>query len=51
METVGLPWERIKNLPCKAGDAGSSPGPGTKILHAMEQLSLWAATSGPTGHN
>ena len=29
----------IKNLPCNAGDMGSIPGWGTKILHALEQLS------------
>ena len=28
----------VKNLPCNAGDAGSTPGPGTKIPCAMEQL-------------
>ena len=28
-----------KNLPCDAGDAGSSPGWGTKIPHAVEILS------------
>ena len=30
----------IKNLPCNAGDAGSIPGWGTKIPHAVEQLSM-----------
>ena len=29
-----------KNLPANAGDAGSIPGPGTKIPQALEQLSL-----------
>ena len=29
----------VKNLPCNAGDTGSVPGQGTKIQHAMEQLS------------
>ena len=24
----------VKNLPCNAGDAGSTPSPGTKIPHA-----------------
>ena len=33
----------VKNLPCNAGDAGSIPGQGTKIPHAMEQLSICAA--------
>ena len=28
-----------KNPPCNAGDVGSIPYPGTKILHATEQLS------------
>jgi len=28
----------VKNRPCDAGDAGSVPGWGTKIPHAMEQL-------------
>ena len=26
----------VKNLPCNAGDVGSIPGQGTKILHAVE---------------
>ena len=29
----------IKNLPCNAGDVGSSPGWRTKIPRALEQLS------------
>ena len=29
----------IKNLPLNAGDLGSIPGQGTKIPHALEQLS------------
>ena len=29
----------VKNLPCKAGEAGSIPGRETKIPHAAEQLS------------
>ena len=41
----------IKDLPCKAGDADSNPDLGTKILHAMEKLSLWATTTEPTDHN
>ena len=28
----------VKNPPCNAGDAGSTPGWGTKIPHAMEQI-------------
>ena len=32
---MGLPGGPvIKNLPCNAGDMGSIPGQGTKILHA-----------------
>ena len=27
----------VKNQPCNAGDMGSIPGQGTKILHATEQ--------------
>ena len=34
----------VKNLPWNAGDVGSSPGWGTKIPHAAEQLNLLAAT-------
>ena len=35
------PWDFpggpvVKNLPCNAGDVGSIPGQGTKILHAVE---------------
>ena len=29
----------IKNSRCNAGDVDSIPGPGTKIRHAVEQLS------------
>ena len=32
----------VKNLPSKAGDAGLIPGRGTKIPHAMWELSLSA---------
>ena len=32
----------FKNLPSNAGDSGSTPGQGTKILCAMGQLSLQA---------
>ena len=35
----------VKNLPCSAGDTGSLPGRGTKIPHAMGQLSLCVATT------
>ena len=41
----------VKNPPSNAGDAGSIPGWGTKIPHAMEQLSLHAATTEPAHHN
>ena len=34
-----------KNPPYNAGDAGSVPGQGTKIPHAMGQLSPHAATT------
>ena len=32
----------VKILPCNAGDVGCTPGRGTKIAYAMEQLSPWA---------
>ena len=38
----------VKNPSCNAGDAGSIPGWGTKILHAAGQLSPSAATTEPT---
>jgi len=41
----------VKNLLCSAGDAGSIPGWGTKIPHAMEQLSLHAAARESVHHN
>ena len=34
----------VKNLPYKAGEAGSNPGRGTKLLPATGQLSLCAAS-------
>ena len=34
----------VKNLPCKAGDRGLIPGGGTRIPHAVEQLSPCPAT-------
>ena len=37
----------VNNLPCNSGDAGSIPGQGTKIPHAMEQLSLNTAATEP----
>ena len=36
------PW--VKNLPSNAGHMGSIPGQGTKIPHAMGQLSPHTAT-------
>ena len=41
----------VKNPPYNAGDAGSIPGQGTKIPHAVEQLSLHATTTEPMCHN
>ena len=38
----------VKDLPSKAGDAGSIPSQGTKIPPAMGQLSLSAATTEST---
>ena len=37
----------VKNLPCNAGDAGSTSSRGTKIPHAMRQLSLCTPTAEP----
>ena len=34
----------VKNLPANAGDAGLSPEGGTKILHAMGQISSYTTT-------
>ena len=39
----------VKNSPSNAGDVGLIPGCGTKILHAMGQLSPCALE--PTHHN
>ena len=41
----------VKNPSCNTGDAGSIPGQGTKIPHAMGQLSSWVATTEPVHHN
>ena len=41
----------VKNLPSNAKDVGSIPGQGTKILHALGQLSLGAATTEPASHS
>ena len=37
----------VKNLPCNAADVGLIPGGGTKILHAVWQLSQPVATKTP----
>ena len=39
-----FPHDPVKTLPCNTGDEGSIPGQGTKIPHALEQLSLHATT-------
>ena len=41
----------IKNPPCKAGDAGSIPSQGTRIPHAVEQLSPLATAKESMRHN
>ena len=41
----------VKNPLCNAGDMGSTPGQGTKIPHALEQLSPHATTTEPVHHN
>ena len=41
----------VKNLPCNARDSGSTPGQGTKIPHAMQQLSPSSTTTEPAHHN
>ena len=41
----------VKNLPSNAGDMGLIPGQGTKIRHAMRQLSLPDATVEPAHNN
>ena len=38
----------VKNPPSNTGDAGSNPGGGTKIPHAVGQLSQSATTTEPT---
>ena len=37
----------VENLPSNAGNAGLVPGPGTKILHDLGQLSPFASISKP----
>ena len=41
----------VKNLLCNAGDVGSIPGQGTKIPHALKQLSLPSVTTEPKDHS
>ena len=41
----------VKNLLCGARDPSSIPGQGTKIAHALEQLSPYASTPKPMCHN
>ena len=41
----------VKNRPSNAGSAGLIPGRGTKIPHAMGQLSLCTTTREPACHN
>ena len=41
----------VKNPPSNAGDAGSIPGQGAKIPHAMGQLSPRASTREPASSN
>ena len=40
-----------KNISCNAGDANLIPGQETKILRAVEQLSLLATTEESAHHN
>ena len=40
----------VKSPPCSAGNVGLVPGCGTKILHAVEQLNLCAATGEAVCH-
>ena len=41
----------VKHPPCNAGDSGSIPDWGTKIPHAVEQLSFYNATTEPRHRN
>ena len=41
----------VRNTPSNAGDAGSNPGWGTNIPHAVGQLSPRATTTEPTHRN
>ena len=41
----------VKNPPSNVGDVGSIPGRGTKIPHAVGQLSLPVTTKNPHSQN
>ena len=41
----------VKNPPSGAGNVGSIPGEGTRMLHSTGQLSLQATNTEPVGHN
>ena len=41
----------VENPPSNVGDMGLIPGQGTKIPHAVGQLSPCAATTEPADHN
>ena len=41
----------VKNLLCSTGGTGLTLGQGTKIPHAMEQVSLCATNTEPAHHN
>ena len=51
MRDIFLGGPVVKNLPSNAEDAGSIPGPGDKIPHALGQLSPQATTIKPVHHN
>ena len=49
MEILGFPGGPVvKNPPCNVGDVGLIPGQGTKIPHAVGQLSPQIATTEST---
>ena len=41
----------VKNVPYNPGDMGSTPGQGTKIPHATDQLNLRTTTTEPSHHD
>ena len=48
----GLPWwSLVKNPPPSARDSDSVTALGTKIPHALEQLSLQTTATEPVSHN